>query len=128
MINVSEVFLAIQFFYRKALQSKELTRMRSKLLGGSHRMNTDRSRKVSISSYRHRSDLVRRGNGSGETTVVEGEQSPVVGLRVVHEVCIDHRGRLPGFSPLTVDVSWFRLTPQRLFLDVRRNSGGLEIS
>ena len=33
---------------------------------------------------------------------------------VVHKVCIDHRGRLPGFSPLTVDVSWFRLTPQRL--------------
>ena len=23
---------------------------------------------------------------------------------VVHEVCIDHRGRLPGFSPLTVDA------------------------
>jgi len=28
-----------------------------------------------------RSDLVRCGNGSGETTVVEGEQSPVIGLR-----------------------------------------------
>ena len=38
---------------------------------GSHRENTDRSLKVSISSYRHRSDLVRCGNGSGETTVVE---------------------------------------------------------
>ena len=24
---------------------------------------------------------------------------------VVHEVCIVHRGRLPGFSPLTVDVN-----------------------
>ena len=36
---------------------------------GSHRRNTDRSLKVSISSYRHRSDLVRCGNGSGETTV-----------------------------------------------------------
>jgi len=47
---------------------------------GSHRRNTDRSLKVSISSYRHRSDLVRCGNGSGETTVVDGEQSPVVGL------------------------------------------------
>ena len=33
---------------------------------------------------------------------------------VVNEVCIDHRGRLPGFFPLTVDVNWFRLTPQRL--------------
>ena len=33
---------------------------------------------------------------------------------VIHEVCIDHRGRLSGFSPLTVDVSWFRLMPQRL--------------
>ena len=22
---------------------------------------------------------------------------------VVHEVCIDHRGRFPGFSPLSVD-------------------------
>ena len=32
---------------------------------------------------------------------------------VVHEVCIDHRGRLPGFSPLTVDVNWPRPTPQR---------------
>ena len=28
---------------------------------------------------------------------------------VVHDVCIDHRGRLPGFCPLTVDVNWFRL-------------------
>ena len=33
---------------------------------------------------------------------------------LVHEVCIDYRGRLPGFSPLTVDVNWFRLMPQRL--------------
>jgi len=33
---------------------------------------------------------------------------------VVDEVCIDHRGRLPGFSPLTVDINWFQLTPQRL--------------
>ena len=33
---------------------------------------------------------------------------------VVHKVCIDHRGRLPGFSPLTVDVNWFQLMPQRL--------------
>jgi len=33
---------------------------------------------------------------------------------VVHKVGIDHRGRLPGFSPLTIDVSWFQLTPQRL--------------
>ena len=32
---------------------------------------------------------------------------------VVHEVCIDHRGQLPGFSQMTVDISWFRLTPQR---------------
>jgi len=47
---------------------------------GSHRRNTDRSLKVSISSYRHRSDLVQCGNGSGETIVVEEEQSPVVGL------------------------------------------------
>jgi len=46
----------------------------------SHRRNTDRSLKVSISSYRHRSDLVRWANGSGETTVVEEEQGPVVGL------------------------------------------------
>jgi len=39
------------------------------------------------------------------------------GCRIVgssHEVCIDHPGQLPGFSPLTVDVNWFRLTPQRL--------------
>ena len=42
---------------------------------GSHRRKTDRSLKVSISSYRHRSDLVRCGNGSGETTAVEEEQS-----------------------------------------------------
>ena len=47
---------------------------------GSHRRNTDRSLKVSISSYRHRSDLVRCGNGSGETTVVKEKQSLVVGL------------------------------------------------
>jgi len=47
---------------------------------GSHRRNTDRSLKVSISSYRHRSDLVRYRNGSGETIVVEEEQSLVVGL------------------------------------------------
>ena len=40
---------------------------------GSHRRNTDRSLKVSISSYRHRSDLVRCGNGSGKTTVVDEE-------------------------------------------------------
>ena len=33
---------------------------------------------------------------------------------VIHKVCIDHRGWLPGFSPLTVDVNWFRLTPQKL--------------
>ena len=39
--------------------------------------DTDQSLKVSISSYRHRSDLVQCGNGSGETTVVEEEQSPV---------------------------------------------------
>jgi len=45
---------------------------------GSHRRNTDRSLKVSILTYRHRIDLVRRRNGSGETTVVEEEQSPVV--------------------------------------------------
>ena len=31
-------------------------------------------------SFRHRSDLVRCGNSSGETIVVEEEQSPVVGL------------------------------------------------
>ena len=37
---------------------------------GSHHRNTDRSLKVSISSYRHRSDLVRCRNGSGETIVV----------------------------------------------------------
>ena len=47
---------------------------------GSHRRNTDRSLWVSISSYRHRSDLVRYRSGSGETTVVEGEQNPAVGL------------------------------------------------
>jgi len=47
---------------------------------GAHHRNIDRSLKVSISSYRHRSDLVRYGNGSGETIVVEEEQSPVVGL------------------------------------------------
>jgi len=47
---------------------------------GSHHRNTDQSLKVSISSYRHRSDLVRCRNGSGETIVVEEEQSPVVGL------------------------------------------------
>jgi len=28
---------------------------------------------------------------------------------VVHEVGIDHRGRLPGFSPLSVDVNWFHV-------------------
>jgi len=33
---------------------------------------------------------------------------------IIHEVGIDHQGRLPGFSPLIVDVSWFQLTPQRL--------------
>jgi len=33
---------------------------------------------------------------------------------VVHEVGIDHRSRLPGFSPLTVDVNWFQLMPQWL--------------
>jgi len=31
-------------------------------------------------SYKHRSDLVRCGSGSGETTVVEGQQNPAVGL------------------------------------------------
>ena len=59
----------------------------------SHRGNTDRSLKVSISYYRHRSDLVWCGNGSGETIVVEEEQSPVVGLCSddddVHHVCVD---------------------------------------
>jgi len=44
---------------------------------GSHRSNTDLSLKVSISSYRHGSDLVRCGNGSGEIIVFEEEQSPV---------------------------------------------------
>ena len=44
------------------------------------RRNTDWSLKVSISSYRHRSDLVWCGNSSEETIVVEEEQSPVVGL------------------------------------------------
>ena len=39
---------------------------------GSRRRNTDQSLKVSISSYRQRSDLVRCGNSSGET-VVTGE-------------------------------------------------------
>ena len=81
---------------------------------GSHRRNTDRSLKVFISSYRHRSDLVLCGNGSGATTVVEGQQSPLSDCGVVHEVCIDHQGRLPGFSSLTVDVNWFRLAKQRL--------------
>jgi len=33
---------------------------------------------------------------------------------VIHEVGIDHRGRVPGFSPLTVDVNWFQVMPQRL--------------
>lgn len=47
---------------------------------GSHRRNTGRSLRVSISAYRHHSDLVRCGGGSGETTVVEGEQNPAVGL------------------------------------------------
>ena len=44
---------------------------------------------------------------------------------VIHEVCIDHRGRLPGFSPLTVDVNWFRLTPQRLSMAVPDTVGQL---
>ena len=44
---------------------------------------------------------------------------------VIHEVCIDHRGRLPGFSTLTVDVNWFRLTPQRLS---GCRVGGLELN
>ena len=43
---------------------------------GSHRRNTGRSLWVSISSYKHRSDLVRCGSGSGETNDVEGEQNP----------------------------------------------------
>ena len=47
---------------------------------GFHRRNTDRSLKVSISSYRHHSDLVQCGNGSEKTIVVEEEQSPVVRL------------------------------------------------
>jgi len=33
---------------------------------------------------------------------------------VVHEVGIDHRSRLPELSPLTVDIIWFQLMPQRL--------------
>jgi len=49
---------------------------------GSHRRNTDQSLKFSVSSYRHCRDLVRCRNGSGETTVVEEEQNPVVGLSV----------------------------------------------
>jgi len=47
---------------------------------GSHRRNTGRSLWVSISSYKNRSDLVRCGSGSRETTVVEGEQNPAVRL------------------------------------------------
>jgi len=47
----------------------------------------------------HSSDLVQCRNGSGEITVVKGEQSPIVGL------CIDHRGQLPGFSLLSIDVN-----------------------
>jgi len=30
---------------------------------------------------------------------------------VVHQVDIDHRSRLPGFPPLTFDVSWSHDTP-----------------
>ena len=45
---------------------------------GSHCRNTDRSLKVSITSYRYRSDPVQCGNGSGETIVVEEEQNKVV--------------------------------------------------
>ena len=58
---------------------------------GSHRRNTGRSLWVSISSYKHRSDLVWCGSGSGETTVVEGEQNPAV--------------RLPGVAPWWVTLS-----------------------
>jgi len=51
---------------------------------GSHRMNTGRNLWVAISSYRHRSDLVWCGSGSGETTVVEGEQNPAVLITTVN--------------------------------------------
>ena len=54
---------------------------------GSHRRNTDRSLKVSISSYRHRSDLVWWGNVSGETIVDEEEQSPVVARSELMSEC-----------------------------------------
>jgi len=47
---------------------------------GSHCRNTGRKLWVAISSYRHRSELVQCGSGSGETTVVKGEQNPAVGL------------------------------------------------
>ena len=43
---------------------------------------------------------------------------------VVHEVCIDRRGRLPGFSPLTVDSN----SRHKGFLDGRHSCGGLEVS
>ena len=46
---------------------------------GSHRRNTDLSLKVSVSCYRHRRDLVRCGNGSGETIVVEEAGCRIVG-------------------------------------------------
>jgi len=57
---------------------------------------------------------------SGAETVQERpllsrkSKAQLSGCGVVHEVCIDHRGQLPRFSPLTVDVNWFRLTPEGL--------------
>ena len=36
------------------------------------------------------------------------------GCRIVGSSTRWKRGQLPGFSPLTVDVNWFQLTPQRL--------------
>ena len=83
---------------------------------GSHRRNTDRSLKVSTSSYRHCSDLVRCGNSSGETIVVEEEQSLVVGLwgrpRGVHCLhCIASSLAVDGLLQLHSDddaVGWLR--------------------
>ena len=80
---------------------------------GSHRRNTGRSLWVSICFYKHHSDLVRYGSGSGETNVVEGEQNPAVGLS--GRPWGGHWTPKPTSRILstTVDVNWFQLTPQR---------------
>ena len=73
---------------------------------GSHRRNTDRSLKVSIflQAPQWPCPVWKLETVQERPLLSRESKSRLSDCGVVHEVCIDHRGRLPGFSPLTVTV------------------------